>query len=104
MTSQGTAHGRFSRSIAGRNVFQAELAARELGRLSLGDALQLVVLYAEVGDGKFERAAVRWLGRLLEERPLVLSEVRRACEWLEQLAGEEAGLAAGSLGGLLHGR
>ena len=47
--------------------------------LALGDALQLVVLYAEAGDGKFERAAVRWLGRLLEERPLVLSEVRRAC-------------------------
>jgi hypothetical protein len=38
MTSQGTAHGRFQRAIHSRNVFQAELAIRELGRLSLLDA------------------------------------------------------------------
>ncbi len=35
MTSQGTAYGRFSRAIARRDVFQAELAAGELGELSL---------------------------------------------------------------------
>jgi hypothetical protein len=30
MTSQGSAHGRFARAIRERNLFGAELAAREL--------------------------------------------------------------------------
>ena len=38
MTSQGSAHGRFQRAIQRRNLFQAELAIRELGTLSLLDA------------------------------------------------------------------
>ena len=52
-----------------RNVFLAETAAFEMGSLSLEDAPQLVVLYAEAEDDKFDKAAVRWLGRLLLERP-----------------------------------
>lgn len=104
VTSQGTAHGRFTRFIQQRNVFQAELAARELGQLSLENALALVALYAEAGEGKFERAAVRWLRRLLDERELSLGEARRGCEWLELLEGEDAGLALTSLAGLVHRR
>lgn len=57
MTSQGSAHGRFQRALERRNVDQAEMAARELGRLSLMDALSLVVLYARVSSPKFEPAA-----------------------------------------------
>ena len=79
------------------------MAARELGWVSLGDALALVFLYAEMEDPKFGRAAIRWLDRLLEERLIELSEARRACEWLEQLAGPDASLAAGSLDSLVHG-
>jgi hypothetical protein len=41
MTSQGTAHGRFTRALASGNLRAAESAARELGRLSLKDALRL---------------------------------------------------------------
>jgi mannose-6-phosphate isomerase-like protein (cupin superfamily) len=37
----------------------AEAAARELGRLGLGDALALVELYALKRDLRFERAALR---------------------------------------------
>ena len=77
-----------------------EAAARELGWVSLGDALALVILYAETEDRRFDRAAVRWLDRLLQERLVALSEARRACEWLEQLTGPDASLAAGSLDGL----
>jgi hypothetical protein len=69
----------------------------------LAEALSLVILYAETGDDKFERAAIRWLDRLLEERRIALSEVRRACEWLEQLTGPDANLAASSLDELVHG-
>ena len=103
VASGGSPHGRFSRAIAQRDLLAAEAAVREFGWVSLGDALALVILYAEVEDLKFERAAVRWLDRLLEERLVALSEARRACEWLEQLAGPDAGLAAGSLDGLIHG-
>jgi len=35
MTSQGTAHGRFQRAIHRRHVQAAEMAAREMGGLSL---------------------------------------------------------------------
>jgi hypothetical protein len=65
-------------------------AARELGWVPLADALALVILYAETGDERFERAAIRGLDRLLEERRIALSEIRRACEWLEQLSGPDA--------------
>jgi hypothetical protein len=30
--------------------------------------LEMVILYAADGDAKFERAACRWLGRLIGER------------------------------------
>jgi hypothetical protein len=41
MTSQGTARGRFQRAIHARHVQNAEIAAREMGGLSLADALSL---------------------------------------------------------------
>jgi hypothetical protein len=39
MTSQGSAHGRFTGAIQTRNVLNAEIAAREIGELSIADAL-----------------------------------------------------------------
>ena len=45
----------------------AEDAARELPTLPLEDALRLVHLYAERGSPKYERAALRWLQRYLDE-------------------------------------
>ena len=45
----------------------AEDAARELPNLALEDALQLVHLYAERESPKYEKAALRWLGRYLVE-------------------------------------
>ncbi len=70
MTSQGTASGRFQRALARRSVFQAEMAAREMGQVSLQNALELVLLYAEDEPAKFDRAATRWLERLTSERAL----------------------------------
>ena len=45
------------------------------------NALQLVVLYAEAEDDMFDKAAVRWLGRMLLERPKTLA-VRTRDSWL----------------------
>lgn len=89
MTSQGTAHGRFTRAIQTRNLFQAELAAREMRGLSLPDALELVILIAAVRPDRLERAAIRWHGRLEIELPLLtLAESRFALAALERLPAD----------------
>src|SRR5438552_17349448 len=57
----------FQRAVQQGNVMRAEAAARQLGQLPLDQALRLVVLYAEKEPIKFERAALRWLGRYMTE-------------------------------------
>src|SRR5260370_201831 len=71
MTSQGTAHGRFTRAIRTRNLWAAEMALRELGTISLDDALGYLDLLAEQKPERLERAVVRWHGRLETEAPLI---------------------------------
>ena len=71
MTSQGSAHGRFTRAIQQRNLFQAELALREMGTPSLLVALDYLDLLAEVKPEKLGPAAVRWHGRLAVEASAV---------------------------------
>ena len=62
MTSQGTAHGRFTRAIQPRNLWASEMSLRELGDPSLVDALEYLELLVEQKPEKLERAAVRWHG------------------------------------------
>jgi hypothetical protein len=89
MTSEGSAHGRFTRAIKARNLFQAEIAARALRGLSLVDALELVILIASQRPDRLERAAVRWHGRLEVELPaLTLAESRFALAALERLPAD----------------
>lgn len=63
----------------------AEDAARELKTVSLGDALDLVRLYAERGSPKYERAAVRWLERYVVEGAPGLREVAATAAMLVEL-------------------
>ena len=73
VTAQGSASTRFRRAIERKSVINAELAAREMGRLDLEDALSLVLLYAAADDPRFDRAATRWIGRFcVEEKPSLL--------------------------------
>ena len=95
----------FQRALEARSLLLAEGLAHEISTsrpLTLNEALGLVALYASEGDDKAERAALRWLRRLLDERTMTLSETRRAVEWLELLAGDDADLAVGSLSSLIH--
>ena len=55
MTAQGSAHGRFTRAIAARNLFQVESALRELRYVSLLDALDYLDLLAEERPAKPSR-------------------------------------------------
>ncbi len=64
----------------------AEDAARELPNLPLEDALQLVHLYAERGSPKFEKAAMRWLGRYLDETSPTLEQFTKV---VSSLAGQK---------------
>jgi hypothetical protein len=87
LTAQGHPRTRFKRAIEGRRVFHAELAARECVNLSLGEALDLVVLYAEAEPAKFERAAVRWLGKYVAESAPSLLRAQMAVGALSELRG-----------------
>lgn len=104
VTAQGSAATRFRRAVERKSLLNAELAAREMGHLTLEDALSLVLLYAAADDPRFERAAARWLGRLCVEEQPSLSELQAAVAALALLrrVGEDA--AAGLLVGLMPSR
>jgi hypothetical protein len=104
MTSQGSAQARLARFIRSGQVVQADMAARELGALSLSEALSLCLLYEAEGDPRFERAFRRWRSRVVREkalrheqvqflsaaagalgtsfRPIALDVFLAACRWL----------------------
>jgi len=94
MTSQGSAHGRFNRAIQQRNLWAAESSLRQLGSISLEDALGYLALLAEQKPERLERAAVRWHGRLeTEASMLTLAESQLALAALASLcAGERDGV------------
>ena len=61
------------------------MAAREMGGLSLSDALLLCELLANADPARYERAALRWLERFIDERLPPLSEVALAASALAEL-------------------
>jgi hypothetical protein len=56
-----------------------------MGGLSLADALSLRELLANVDPARYERAALRWLQRFIEERLPPLTEVALAASALAEL-------------------
>lgn len=85
VTSQGSPHARFRRALTTGNLVIVEAAARELPQVALDDALAILVMLANVGDPRFDRAAARWIGRLLVETPAGLREARYALALVERL-------------------
>ena len=86
VTEQGSALTRYRRALERRHIFGAEVAAREMAFLSLPDALGLLALYAAEDSPKFDKAAVRWLGRLaLEYEDLSLHDLQLAAAALHAL-------------------
>ena len=61
------------------------MAAREMGGLSLADALMLCELLAKTDVAGYERAALRWLLRFIDERLPPLTEVALAASALAEL-------------------
>jgi hypothetical protein len=67
VTAQGHPRAIFTRAIEHGNLVAAEASAREVGNLTLEEALRLLFLYAEKDPVRYERAALRWLVRYMTE-------------------------------------
>ena len=94
MTSQGHPYARFRLALSTGNAHIAEAAARDLHTVGLRDALELCLLYRDDPE-RYERAAARWIARLIAERPKIrLSEIELAAaafrEALHYQRGEDA--------------
>lgn len=67
MTSQGHAVSRFARAVKTGNPNIVVAAAAELPRLSLADALLVLLVFARARAPQAETAAVRWAARYVAE-------------------------------------
>jgi hypothetical protein len=88
VTSQGSAYARFRRYLDALQVDNALLAAHELPRISLSDALELCELLAREHDPRFPRAAGRWLVRYSQESDAGLEKIQLAAGALAQLSAD----------------
>jgi hypothetical protein len=90
MTAQGSARTQYRRAIERRNLMGAEIALREIGSVTLLQALDYLALLAELRPERAERAAVGWHGRLEVEAPmLTLTESQLALAALASLCAGE---------------
>jgi len=96
VTTQGHPRTVFRRAIERGNYLVALTTAREMGQVDLGETLELLNLIALHEPALYDRAARRWLVRLLEERQdVTIVEVQLAAAAL-------AALATASHGGALE--
>lgn len=70
LTAQGHPRAIFNRAVERGNLLIAETTAREIGRISLVEALQLTALIAQKDPRRHARVAARWLFRYLEEHEM----------------------------------
>ena len=86
MTSDGSAYTRFRRALETGNELLVLAAARELPGVALDDALRICLVLRDGDPERYERAAVRWLGRFaLEARGVTIGALRRAADALAAL-------------------
>jgi hypothetical protein len=92
VTSQGHPYARFRRALAAGNSRIAEAAARDLEQVALADALTLCPLYRDDPE-RYERAAARWIARLISERPTIHpSEIELAAAGFREVLHSERGV------------
>lgn len=86
MTSDGNPYARFRRALAVGNPALVTAAARELPWVALDDALRICLVLRGGDPERYERAAVRWLGRFaLEGRGVSIEDLRGAAAALAAL-------------------
>ena len=67
----------------------AEATAREIGRITLVEALELTILIAQKEPKRLPRVAVRWLERYIQECEPTLGAVALAVSSLSALRDED---------------
>jgi hypothetical protein len=91
VTSQGSPLTRLRRAIAGGDLLAARTAASDLPHVDLDEAAMLLLLIASEDPGKFEAAAVRFLGRASLERSfMTLDDAQLLAACLAQLVRADA--------------
>jgi hypothetical protein len=86
VTSDGNPYSRFKRALATGNEALVTAAALELPWIALDDALRICLVLRGGDRVRYERAAVRWLGRFaLEARSVTIADLRSAAEALDSL-------------------
>jgi hypothetical protein len=86
VTSDGSAYTRFRRALETGNEHLVIAAAKELPRVALDDALEICLVFRDGDPERYERAAVRWLGRFaLEARGVTIEVLRAAADALDAL-------------------
>jgi hypothetical protein len=87
LTATGHPRAIFKRAIERQNLVVAEVTARELGHVTLVEALWLTALVALKDPRRRSRFAVRWLARFLEECDPGIEEAALAASALSALGG-----------------
>src|SRR5437588_4378553 len=86
MTSDGNPYARFRRALQTGNEALVTAAALELPHVALDDALRICLVLRGGDPERYERAAVRWLGRFaLEARAVCIADLRAAAGALAAL-------------------
>jgi hypothetical protein len=86
VTSDGNPYARFKRALKTGNEALVTAAALELPRIALEDALRICLILRSGDPDRYERAAVRWLGRFALEAPQVtIDDLRQAADALAAL-------------------
>jgi hypothetical protein len=86
MTSEGSPYARFRRALDTGNEILVLDAARELPQIRLEDALRICLVLRDGDPSRYDRAAVRWLGRFaLEARAATIADLRAAAAALSAL-------------------
>jgi len=91
VTSDGSPYGRFRRALETGNELLVLAAACELPQVALDDALQICLVLRDGDRRRYDRAAVRWLGRFaLEARAVTIRDLRIAAAALDALPTRSA--------------
>jgi hypothetical protein len=86
VTSDGSPYACFRRALETGNELLVLGAARELPQVALDDALRICLVLRDGDRRRYDRAAVRWLGRFaLEARAVTIRDIRTAAAALDAL-------------------
>jgi hypothetical protein len=90
--SDSIPYASFRAAVDGGNLQRVQQLAKSLGGpVKLDDALRICLLMRDGDPERYERAAVRWLGRFaLEARGVTIDDVQEAARLLDELLDETA--------------